>query len=257
MWKSSFFCIFVSADSRRTAAPINISRKAMTRYAVIVAGGSGSRFGSATPKQFLPLAGKPVLMHTIERFAGCGAEILLVLPAAQFDYWESLCREYDFHAPVTLVEGGATRFHSVKNALDRIQASGQDIVAVHDGVRPLVPEKVIEEAYECARKNGSAIPVVSVSDSIRKVDKCSGASKALRRDELAAVQTPQTFLATELKQAYSVEYSDFFTDDASVYENSGHSVTLIDGDVDNIKITHPKDIAIAETLMKFKDGTAR
>lgn len=221
----------------------------MTKYAVIVAGGSGTRFGSSIPKQFLPLAGKPVLMHTMERFADCGAEIILVLPSSQMNLWKELCNQYSFILPHRVVLGGDSRFQSVKNALETIDVTDGDVVAVHDGVRPLVARDVVEMAYESASENGSAVPVVKVTDSIRKVEP-NGTSHALSRDELVAVQTPQAFNAVMLKEAYNVTFSTFFTDDASVYEYAGHEIMLIDGNVDNIKITHPTDIVIAENLLK-------
>ena len=172
----------------------------MKKYAVIVAGGSGSRFGSAIPKQFLPMAGMPVLMHTINHFAECGASILLVLPSAQQEYWLKLCGEYAFGVAHEVVSGGDSRFASVKNALAAIEAEGGDVVAVHDGVRPLVPDCVINEAFACAAEKGSAVPVVKVSDSIRHINQ-DGTSCAMKRDELVAVQTPQAFDAVALKAA--------------------------------------------------------
>lgn len=222
----------------------------MKKYAVIVAGGAGSRFGSAIPKQFLPMAGMPVLMHTINHFAECGARIVLVLPSTQQEYWQELCKEYAFEVEYEVVSGGDSRFASVKNALAAIDAAEGDVVAVHDGVRPLVPNSVIDEAFACAAKNDSAVPVVKVSDSIRHINP-DGTSCAIRRDELVAVQTPQAFDAVALKKAYCVEFSSSFTDDASVYEAAGYNICLIDGDVNNIKITHPNDIAIAENLLKY------
>lgn len=219
------------------------------RYAIIVAGGSGLRFGSAIPKQFLQMDGLPVLIHTLRRFAECGAQILLVLPAAQVDYWKKLCVEYSFSTPHKIVAGGDSRFASVKNAIAQIEAERGDVVAVHDGVRPLVPHSVIDAAFAHAAECGSAVPAVKVSDSIRRING-DGTSCALRRDELVAVQTPQAFDAEALKRAYDVEYSSMFTDDASVYEFAGHNISLIEGDVDNIKITHPKDIVIAENILR-------
>lgn len=226
----------------------------MDRYAIIVAGGSGTRFGSEVPKQFLPLSGLPVLMRTIAKFADCGARVVLVLPASQQEYWHELCDRYSFAVPCRVVPGGDSRFASVRNGLSAISASEGDVVAVHDGVRPLVSPVVIERAFAEASAFGSAVPVVPVTDSIRRIV-AGGASQAMRRDELVAVQTPQTFDAVSLKAAYAVEFSPMFTDDASVYEYAGYEVHLIDGNVENIKITHPCDIAIAENLLK--NGTTR
>ncbi|MGN1239077.1 MAG: 2-C-methyl-D-erythritol 4-phosphate cytidylyltransferase, partial [Muribaculaceae bacterium] len=174
----------------------------MKKYAIIVAGGSGTRFGSAMPKQFLPLAGVPVLMHTVRKFAYVGAKVILVLPAAQRELWGELCEKYHFEVECTVVCGGSSRFESVKNGLAAVEASASTgdnpceaekcIVAVHDGVRPLVSVKVIEKAYDEAAIYGGAVPVVPVTDSIRHVEP-DGSSRAMRRDELVAVQTPQTF----------------------------------------------------------------
>ena len=231
----------------------------MKKYAIIVAGGSGTRFGSAMPKQFLPLAGVPVLMHTVRKFAYVGAKVILVLPAAQRELWGELCEKYHFEVECTVVCGGSSRFESVKNGLAAVEASASTgdnpceaekcIVAVHDGVRPLVSVKVIEKAYDEAAIYGSAVPVVPVTDSIRHIEP-DGSSRAMRRDELVAVQTPQTFTLEILHGAYNVELSPLFTDDASVVEAAGHSIHLIGGNHDNMKITHRGDIAIAENILK-------
>ena len=221
----------------------------MTRYAIIVAGGSGSRFGSAIPKQFLPLAGTPVLMHTINRFAAAGATIILVLPQSQIKYWNQLCQQHSFTQPLKVVAGGDNRFGSVKNALAAIDASQGDLIAVHDGVRPLVPLHVIDNAYAQAASLGNAVPVVAVTDSIRQTGD-DGTSCALDRSRLVAVQTPQTFDAMMLKRAYAADYDPTFTDDASVVERAGFAIHLVAGDPCNIKITHPGDIEVAETLLK-------
>lgn len=221
------------------------------QHAIIVAGGKGSRFGSDTPKQFLPLAGKPVLMHTIEKFAAChGTHITVVLPAQFIEWWNDLCKEYGFTIRHRVVTGGDSRYASVKNALDTTKANDADLVAIHDGVRPLASQHLIAQAFAEADKYGSAIPVVAVTDSIRRITDCHGHSVALSRDTLRAVQTPQTFRLAEIKQAYSNGYSPSYTDDASVYEANGGTIHLIDGEVSNIKITHPNDLAIAELLMK-------
>lgn len=222
----------------------------MKNYAVIVAGGSGSRFGSAVPKQFVPMCGKPVLMHTIAKFASVSdTSIILVIPQAHFGWWQELCEEHNFVIPHKVVAGGSSRFQSVKNALATIaNAEAGDIVSVHDGVRPLVSVELIARAFEQARKQGSAIPVVPVTDSVRKVS--GSQSEALERSALRAVQTPQVFDARLLLSAYDTEFSEFFTDDASVVETAGHSVSLIDGETTNIKITHPIDLIVAEHIVK-------
>ncbi len=222
----------------------------MTRYAIIVAGGSGTRFGANVPKQFLTLGEKPVLMHTINKFQSVGnTTIIVVLPQASIEWWQELCEQHSFTTPHTVVAGGNNRFESVSNALNAITPQDGDLIAVHDGVRPLVSTNLIEAAYQQAETLGSAIPAVAVTDSIRQLTG-DNTSAALSRDLLRAVQTPQTFRADLLMQAYNVPFSPFFTDDASVVESSGHGICLIDGEVNNIKITHPQDLVIAELLMK-------
>lgn len=221
----------------------------MKHYAIIVAGGSGTRFGSSIPKQFLPLCGRPVLMRTIEQFLKCAdTEVVVVLPAQQRAYWHELCEQHSFTAPHSVVTGGDSRFQSVKNALLSLQLTDADIVAVHDGVRPLVSTALIQNTYETAEKFGAAIPATPVTDSVRRIEP-DGTSVALERASLRAVQTPQTFKALELLKAYDVPFEPFFTDDASVYEHAGGSVRLVEGENTNIKITHPIDITIAEHII--------
>ena len=222
----------------------------LKKYVIIVAGGSGTRFGSQLPKQFLPLAGKPVLMHTIEKFAATipGIE---VLPQSQQEFWLSLCAENRFEIAHRVVAGGDSRYASVKNGLDSIDGDNA-IVAVHDGVRPLVSERVIRDSFTTAAAAGSAIPVVEVTDSVRQIT-ADGSSMALDRASLRAVQTPQTFSLSLLREAYSGGYSPLFTDDASVVEAAGHKVALFDGDTTNIKITRPADLAIAQLIINKKD----
>lgn len=222
------------------------------RYAIIVAGGSGSRFGSQLPKQFCPLDGKPVLMHTIDRFSAAGAAVTLVLPEQHFDLWHDLCGQHAFTTPHKTVAGGASRFDSVRNGITSLNVGDDDLIAVHDGVRPLVSTALIENAYVTASRHGSAIPVLHVTDSIRQVTD-DGSSKQLRRDCLRAVQTPQVFKAGLLLEAYAnSSVSALFTDDASVVESRGHSLTLIDGEKSNIKITHPLDLLIAGLYLKHQ-----
>ncbi len=219
---------------------------------IIVAGGRGTRFGGPVPKQFLKMSGRPVLMHTIEAFATAGIsglKIIVTLPHDQRDTWQELCREHAFAVEHQVVDGGQSRFESVRNAIAAIEASGacSGVIAVHDGVRPLVSTSLIGRAFSEAAAKGSAIPVVAVTDSIRRIDSTGdGQSHIVPRAELRAVQTPQAFDAQRLIAAYHTEPSDAFTDDASVYEAAGHSVHLIDGDTRNIKITHPIDIVVAE-----------
>lgn len=221
----------------------------MKYYAIIVAGGSGNRMQSAVPKQFLLLEGKPVLMHTLAAFNACPShpQILLVLNIDQHKYWEELCAAHNFTIPHLLIKGGAQRFHSVKNGLKAIKGKG--IVAIHDAVRPLVSTKLITKAYQFAKETGNCIVGTPPTDSVRNL-LASGASKAINRDELVLIQTPQTFDIDLLKRAYEVPYRNEFTDDASVVEYSGVTINLLAGERENIKITYPEDLEIASILIK-------
>ena len=223
----------------------------MKTVSIIVAGGSGTRFGAQLPKQFLELAGKPILMHSIEVFGknGDGSfDVIVTLPEGQMALWQQLCEKYAFDVPHRVVAGGETRWHSVKNALDSIvDIAGVDVIAVHDGVRPLATAELIGRTIEAARRDGAAIPVVMLNDSVRQVT--GDASHALDRSTLRAVQTPQAFDARLLMDAYSLPYQPTFTDDASVVEQFGHPVTLVEGDPNNLKITRPMDLAVAEYLL--------
>ena len=224
----------------------------MRTIAVIVAGGSGTRFGVQMPKQFLELGGKPVLMRTIEAFEQTlrsgDREIIVTLPVDQMDLWQDLCKRYAFVVPHRVVAGGETRWHSVKNALDSIDdIAGVDVIAVHDGVRPLAGIDLINRVLDAARRDGAAIPVGMLNDSVRQVD--GDDSHALDRSSLRAVQTPQAFAARLLLEAYGHPYEPTFTDDASVVERAGHRVTLVEGDPRNLKITRPMDLALAEYLL--------
>ena len=223
----------------------------MKTVAIIVAGGSGTRFGAQLPKQFLELAGKPILMHSIETFGknrDGSFDVIVTLPQGQMALWRQLCEKYAFDVPHCVVAGGETRWHSVKNALDSIvDIAGVDVIAVHDGVRPLATTELIGRTIEAARRDGAAIPVVMLNDSVRQV--AGDASHALDRSTLRAVQTPQAFDACLLIDAYSLPYQPSFTDDASVVEQFGHPVTLVEGDPNNLKITRPMDLAVAEYLL--------
>lgn len=224
----------------------------MKTIAIIVAGGSGTRFGAPTPKQFVKLDGMPILMRTILAFEmamdSYEHEIVVTLPADQFALWKGLCEMLGFSVAHRVVPGGKTRWHSVKNALNTLgDGSGIDVIAVHDGVRPLASSQLIGRTIDAARRDGAAIPVVSINDSVRQVT--DGASHALDRSTLRAVQTPQAFDARLLLKAYSLPYEPTFTDDASVVERFGHDVTLVDGDPHNLKITRPMDLALAEYLL--------
>lgn len=224
----------------------------MKKYVIIVAGGKGLRMGGEIPKQFLPIGGKPVLMRTVEAFYQAEAEIgiVLVLPHEQQDYWRELCRQYDFQLPYVLSDGGQTRFHSVQNGLRMIPDGEADaLVAVHDGVRPFVSAQVIQTCFDEAARQGAVVPVLDMVDSVRRLSD-DGGSKAVDRSRLKLVQTPQTFRADILKKAYSQDFTELFTDDASVVEASGVFVSLVQGNRENIKITTPFDLKIAEALLK-------
>lgn len=221
------------------------------RYAVVVAGGSGSRMQSQTPKQFIPVRQLPVLMHTLNRFARhvSPKNIRLVLPAAHVQTWIELCAEYKFSLAVQVVEGGNSRFQSVKNGLLSItDANTETLVAIHDGVRPLVSGQVIEQCFEQAQQFGNAVSSVTLKDSIRQIN-ADGTSQALDRQLFRLVQTPQTFSLPLIRAAYDVQETPFFTDDASVAEEYGVIIRLIDGNYENIKITTPEDLAIAEAFL--------
>ena len=218
-------------------------------YIIIVAGGKGLRMGSDIPKQFLPIGGKPVLMRTLERFREYSADlqIILVLPEAQQEYWHQLCKEYHFDVGYTLANGGQTRFHSVQNGLAKVPDDAIGVVGVHDGVRPFPSIEVIRNCYETARQKKAVIPVIPVVETVRHLE--SEKSKTVPRDEYRLVQTPQTFDIQLLKAANKQPYNDGFTDDASVVESFGYEITLVEGNRENIKITTPYDMKIAEVLI--------
>lgn len=217
-------------------------------YAIIVAGGSGTRMQSAVPKQFLLLNGLPVLMHTLQAFYNSEPrpQLILVLPEAYHTYWMHLCAEHHFKLPYQLVSGGDTRFQSVKNGLNLVP--DEALVAVHDAVRPLVSTTIIEDAYREANIQGAVVVAVKSRDSVRQLR--DGQTQSLLRNEIYLVQTPQTFKAGLLKAAYERPYEDSFTDDASVAEQAGYKIHIVEGSYQNFKITFPEDIAIAQMLMK-------
>jgi 2-C-methyl-D-erythritol 4-phosphate cytidylyltransferase len=216
----------------------------MKKVALIVAGGKGFRMNSDIPKQFLLLKGTPVLMHTLEKFSALD-EIILVLPKTQIEYWKNLCKEYSFSIPHISIEAGKTRFHSVKNGLEKVV--NNSIVAIHDGVRPLVSKNLISNLISEVREGIGIIPVVPVKNSIRKVD--AEISTHVDRTDLYNVQTPQCFLSDDIKNAYTQEYSEKFTDDASVFEASGGKVITILGEERNLKITTEEDFKTAEFFL--------
>lgn len=221
------------------------------KIAIIVAGGSGTRMGSAVPKQFLELSGKPVLWHTVNAFANAFADIqiVLVLPEAHFDYVKPWLHEFNTVTAVTLVKGGDTRFHSVKNGLNEVKTPA--VVFVHDGVRPLISTVLIRSCYEAALEKGSAIPVIDMKDSIRQLE--GEGNKAVDREQFKIIQTPQTFLSEWLLPAFSLPYDPLFTDEATVVERQGHRVHLVPGEEANIKITRPLDLTIASALLKERN----
>jgi 2-C-methyl-D-erythritol 4-phosphate cytidylyltransferase len=218
-------------------------------YIIIVAGGKGLRMGSDIPKQFLPIGGKPVLMRTLERFREYSADlqIILVLPKAQQDYWQKLCQEYDFKVEYQMTDGGETRFHSVQHGLALIPDDAEGVVGVHDGVRPFPSIDVIRNCYETARKKKAVIPVIPIVETVRHLQ--DETSVTVPRGDYRLVQTPQTFDIQLLKAANRQPYNDGFTDDASVVEAFGFDVTLVEGNRENIKITTPYDLKIAEVLI--------
>ena len=225
-------------------------------YVIIVAGGKGLRMGSDIPKQFLPIGGKPVLMRTLERFREYSPtlQIILVLPKAQQDYWQQLCEEYHFDIAYQLTDGGETRFHSVQHGLALVPDDAEGVVGVHDGVRPFPSVEVIRNCYETARTKKAVIPVIPVVETLRHISLTSHlsplTSKTVPRGDYRLVQTPQCFDIQLLKDANRQPYNDGFTDDASVVEAFGFDVTLVDGNRENIKITTPFDMKIAESLIK-------
>lgn len=222
----------------------------MRKYAIIVAGGKGERMGIDVPKQFLELKGKPILMHTIDKFRSTyqDIEIILALPENQIAFWEDLCCKYEFpFSPKRVVKGGKTRFHSVANALEKVSEKG--VVAIHDGVRPLVSENTIQNCFNTAEEKGNAIPVVDIVDSLRYVSKQDGTNKAVTRSCYKSVQTPQCFSSQLILDAYKQDFNTSFTDDASVVEAMGKTINLVDGNDENIKITTQKDIVLAEAIL--------
>lgn len=220
------------------------------RKVIIVAGGKGERMKTTVPKQFLKLNDKPLLMHTVNRFYQYDRqmEILLVLPENQINYWNELCEKYGFSIHHQVIAGGETRFHSVKNALDIIRE--ECLIAVHDGVRPLVDIATIDRCFSKAEKTGTAIPVIDLVDTIREITENRNAT--LERKSYKLVQTPQVFKSEIIISSYEKADNKQFTDDASVVEAAGYPIHLVEGNRMNIKITNPLDLKIAELLMKEK-----
>ena len=218
----------------------------MKYYAIIVAGGKGLRMGGDVPKQFQLVGGRPVLMHTLQQFRNAIADlqIILVLPREQQDYWCERCRQYEFGVEHRVADGGQTRFHSVKNGLALIPDGEEGIVGVHDGVRPFASADLIRRCYAAAVEAEAVVPAVPVVESLRHEER-----GAIDRKGYRLVQTPQTFSIPLLKAAYRQAYLETFTDDASVVEAYGHRVAMIDGIRENIKLTTPFDMVVAEALL--------
>lgn len=221
----------------------------MKKYAIIVAGGKGLRMGGELPKQFIPVEGRPVLMRTLDAFYACenSIQIILVLPRDHQPYWQELCREYQFAVPHRIADGGATRFHSVQNGLALVDEADA-LVAVHDGVRPFVSYEVIERCYQEAVLHGAVVPVIPVVETVRHL--LPEGSETVNRDVYRLVQTPQTFSVSLLRCAYEQPFCDAFTDDASVVEALGHVVHLVEGNRENIKLTTPFDLVVAQALVQ-------
>lgn len=218
----------------------------MKKHIIIVAGGKGLRMGGDIPKQFLPVGGKPVLMRTLEAFHAYDAsmQLILVLPVSQQAYWKQLCAEYQFDLAHEIADGGETRFHSVKNGLSLVKEDG--LVGVHDGVRPFVSQEVIARCYEEAVSLKAVIPVIGVVETVRHLT--GEGSETVPRDQYKLVQTPQVFEVALLRRAYEQVYTELFTDDASVVEALGEKVYLVEGNRENIKLTTPFDLKLAEWL---------
>ena len=220
----------------------------MKKAVIIVAGGTGSRMGINIPKQFMLLNGKPLLMHTLQRFYEYDQKllILLVLPENENDKWLSLVKNYSFSIPHTIVKGGMTRFHSVKYGLEKVP--WPCILAIHDGVRPICSSSLINRCFEEAEKNSNAVPAIRISESIREVRQ--GNNNIIDRENLRIIQTPQCFDSEKLKRAYQNNDAENFTDDAGVFEHDGNKIHLIEGERNNIKITIQDDLYIASALEK-------
>lgn len=218
-------------------------------YVIIVAGGKGLRMGSELPKQFMPIGGKPVLMYTIEQFLKYSPDIniIVVLPRNQQEFWNKLCEEHNFNIPHTIADGGESRFESSKNGLSLIPDNEQGVVAFHDGVRPFVSIDVIERCFDAARDDYAAIPVMPVTDTLRYVDRGHGHN--VERNNFRSVQTPQVFDISLAKQAFDQPYRPSFTDDATVIESLGCQVSMVEGNRENIKLTTPFDLQLAELLI--------
>ncbi len=227
----------------------------LPKFALIVAGGSGSRMESKLPKQFLLLEGKPLLMHTIQAFHQYDAamQIIVVLPATQIDKWKQLCQQHAFQIANKIQAGGATRFESVKKGLALIEEEG--LVAIHDGVRPLVNQATIDRTFIAAYEHGSGVAAVDLKDSLRQ--NIGTEYKAVDRSRFKIIQTPQTFRVSQIQQAYNQINHTGFTDDASVSEAAGNRIFLVAGAYNNFKITTPEDLHTAAYLIAHKKSAEK
>lgn len=223
----------------------------MKRYLIVVAGGKGTRMGGEMPKQFQLLGGRPLVMVTLEHLNAIDPtmQLILVLPTQHIGLWKELCKEYSFAVPLILAQGGPTRFHSVQNGLAQVDDIADALVGVHDGVRPFVSAKVLDDCFCQAWVHGAAIPMIDVQDSLRQIVGY-GATEVVPRDRYRLVQTPQVFKLSLLRRAYEQRFVESFTDDASVVEALGEKVTGVEGNRENIKITTPFDMLVAKTLME-------
>ena len=224
----------------------------MKKYLIVVAGGKGTRMGGEMPKQFQLLGDKPVLMVTLERLYAMDSsmQLILVLPAEHIELWKELCRQYEFAVPLILTQGGSTRFHSVQNGLAQVDDIDDALVAVHDGVRPFVSSRVLDDCFREAWIHGAAIPMIDVQDSLRHIVGGNGVTEVVSRDRYRLVQTPQVFRLSLLRRAYEQRFVESFTDDASVGEALGEQVVGVEGNRENIKLTTPFDLMIAKTLIE-------
>jgi 2-C-methyl-D-erythritol 4-phosphate cytidylyltransferase len=240
--------LYFPAMTESTATPSSLP--VLPRFAILVAGGSGTRMGADRPKQFLELLGEPVLLHTLRRFTEASLQVqecVIVLPHDQFDIWHQICTQHNVAIPHTVVAGGHSRWASVRNGLAHFKNQPAGIVAVHDGVRPLVPASVVEATFAAAEAHGAAVAAVAPKDSVRSISQQG--SFALDRSRLRLVQTPQCFELQLLQRAYQLPELSTFTDDASVVEDL-HPIQMVSGDYRNLKITTPEDLVLAEALLR-------
>lgn len=224
----------------------------MKKYLIVVAGGKGVRMGGDMPKQFQLLCGKPVLMITLEHLHAIDPlmQLILVLPEEHIELWKDLCKEHSFAVPLLLTNGGSTRFHSVQNGLTQIDDLEEALVGVHDGVRPFVSARVLEDCFREAWIHGAAVPMINVQDSLRHIVGVNGITEVVPRDRYRLVQTPQVFKLSLLRRAYEQRFVESFTDDASVVEALGEQIVGVEGNCENIKLTTPFDLMVAKTLIE-------